>query len=238
MGSDIVLVHSSDLHVDEDRAVASGGDGTAPLSAVLSTARAVRAAILLLAGDTFENNQLGSATLDRAGRLFAEAGFPIVILPGNHDPALADSVFIRGGFGGLPNVSILGVTHDEAVPLPAFDLEIWGHAHRDNFSMAPLRGPRRRSTRWQVAMAHGQYEPPETRANPLRPSWVFSDEEISATAADYLALGHWDRPVRVGNGVVPAYYSGSPDLAETVNLVRLTAAGEVVVTREPLSVRS
>jgi DNA repair exonuclease SbcCD nuclease subunit len=238
MGTDIILAHSSDLHVDEDRAVASWCDGTAPLRAVLATARAVCADILLLAGDTFENNQLSSATLDRAGRLFAEAGFPIVILPGNHDPALADSVFVRGGFGGLPNVSILGVTHDEAVPLPAFNLEIWGHAHRDYFSMAPLRGPRQRSTRWQVAMAHGHYEPPETRANPLRPSWVFSDEEIAATAADYLALGHWDRPVRVGNGVVPAYYSGSPDLAETVNLVRLTAAGEVVVTREPLQLRS
>ena len=238
MATDIVLVHSSDLHVDEDRAAAYGGDGTASLRSVLATARAVRADILLLAGDTFENNQLGSATLDRAGRLFAEADFPIVILPGNHDPALAQSVFVRGGFGSLPNVSILGVTHDEAVPFPAFDLEIWGHAHRDYFSMAPLRGPRQRSTRWQVAMAHGHYEPPETRANPLRPSWVFSDEEIAATAADYLALGHWDRPVRVGNGAVPAYYSGSPDLAETVNLVRLTAAGEVVVTREPLSARS
>ena len=95
--------------------------------------------------------------------------------------------------------------------------------------MAPLRGPRPRSTQWQVAMAHGHYEPPETRANPLRPSWIFGDEEIAATGADYLALGHWDRPMRVGNGVVPAFYSGSPELARTVNLVRLTA-GEVIVT--------
>ena len=52
--------------------------------------------------------------------------------------------------------------------------------------------------------------------------------------SDYLALGHWDRPMRVGNGVVPAYYSGSPELAGTVNLVRLTAGGEAVVTREAL----
>jgi hypothetical protein len=37
----------------------------------------------------------------------------------------------------------------------------------------------------------------------------------------------------VGNGTVPAY-SGSPDLAGTVNLVRLTGTGEVVVTRERL----
>jgi len=34
---------------------------------------------------------------------------------------------------------------------------------------------------------------------------------------------------------VPAYYSGSPDLARSVNLIRLTAAGEVLVSREPLS---
>ena len=91
--------------------------------------------------------------------------------------------------------------------------------------MAPLRGPRARSTRWQIAMAHGHYEPPHTLATPLRPSWLFSDDAIAATEADYLALGHWDRPERVGDGTVPAYYSGSPDLARTVNLIRLTATG-------------
>ncbi len=84
-------------------------------------------------------------------------------------------------------------------------------------------------------MGHWHYEAPATRANQLRPSWVFGDEEIAATAADYLALGHWDRPMRVGDGVVPAYYSGSPELARTVNLVRLTKAGAVEVTREKLA---
>ena len=235
MGTEIVLVHSSDLHVDEDRAAGSrDGDGTANLRTVLATARAVRADVVLLAGDTFENNQLSHPILERTRGLLADADFPVVILPGNHDPALAGSAFVRGGFAELPNVSVLGVTHDEAVPFPPFDLEVWGHAHRDYFNMAPLRGPRARSTRWQVAVAHGHYEPPATRANPLRPSWVFGDEEIVATGADYLALGHWDRAARVGNGVVPAYYSGSPDLARTVNMVRLTAAGDVIVTREGL----
>jgi DNA repair exonuclease SbcCD nuclease subunit len=204
------------------------------LEAVLATARALRPDVVLLAGDTFENNQLSAAGLDQAGRLLADSGLPIVILPGNHDPALPDSVFIRGAFDRIPNIHILGVTHDEAVRFPAYDLEIWGHAHRDYFDMTPLRGPRPRSTRWQVAMAHGHYEPPETRTNPLRPSWIFSDEEIAATAVDYLALGHWDRPARVGSGVVPAFYSGSPEFARTVNLVRLSASREVLVTRESL----
>ena len=198
--------------------------------AVLATAGALGADLVLLVGDTFESNQLSAAVLDSAARLLSEAGMPVVLLPGNHDPALPDSVFVRGEIARVPNAHILGVTHDEAVLFPAYDLEIWGHAHRDYFDMAPLRGPRPRSTQWQVAMAHGHYEPPETRANPLRPSWIFSDDEIAATGADYLALGHWDRPMRVGNGVVPAFYSGSPELARTVNLVQLTAGG-VVVTR-------
>jgi DNA repair exonuclease SbcCD nuclease subunit len=237
--AEIVLVHSSDIHVDNDRSAEPHvDDSTAGLRAVLATARALGADVVLLAGDTFENNQLSAAILNRAGRLLAEAEMPIVILPGNHDPALPNSVYVRGGFDRIPNVRILGVTDQEAVPFPAYDLEIWGHAHRDYYSMAPLRGPRPRSTRWQVTMAHGHYEPPETRANPLRPSWVFSDDEIAATRADYLALGHWDRPMRVGNGAVPAFYSGSPELAGTVNLVRLTAAGETVVTREKLQWQS
>jgi DNA repair exonuclease SbcCD nuclease subunit len=231
----IRLVHSSDVHVDEGRIAASySKDGTAGLVAVLSAARTLRADILLLAGDTFETNQLSRSVIDRAGNLFADAGLPIVILPGNHDPALLDSVYSKGKYSQIPNLAILGVTHDTSVMFAEFNVEIWGYAHRDYFDMAPLRGPWPRSTRWQVAIGHGHYEPPATRANPLRPSWVFGDEEIAATGADYLALGHWDRPMRVGDGTVPAYYSGSPELAQTVNLVRLTPAGEVIVTREAL----
>jgi DNA repair exonuclease SbcCD nuclease subunit len=200
----------------------------------LQSARAAGADLVLLAGDTFDNNRVPAAVVDRAGRLLADAGMPVVILPGNHDPALPNCVFVRGGYASIPNVSIIGITHDEAVQFPDQGLEIWGHPHLDYENMQPLRGPRSRSTRWQIAIAHGHYEPPETFATPLRPSWLFSDDAIAETAADYLALGHWDRAVRVGNGVVPAYYSGSPELAGTVNLVRLSSTQGVVVRREAL----
>ena len=89
-------MHSSDIHVDEGRA-AVGGDATARLRAVLAMARALRADVVLLAGDTFEGNHLGEAVLERSRRLLAEAGMPVVILPGNHDPVLPDSVYVRGG---------------------------------------------------------------------------------------------------------------------------------------------
>jgi DNA repair exonuclease SbcCD nuclease subunit len=175
-----------------------------------------------------------TATIDRAGRLLADAGVPVVILPGNHDPVTADSVWVRGGYAEIPGLRILGITDDGAVSFAEHQLEIWGNAHRDYHDMVPLRDPRPRTTRWQVCVGHGHYEPPETFANPLRPSWLISDEAIAATATDYVALGHWDRPAQVGNGIVPAYYSGSPEWAKTVNLVRLTASGEVIVKRDSL----
>jgi DNA repair exonuclease SbcCD nuclease subunit len=234
-GRDLILVHSSDLHVDDDRIAAMhDGDGAAGLRAVLTTAREFGADIVLLAGDTFDNHMVTTATIDRAGEALAAAGLPVVILPGNHDPVNSDSVYARGRFAAIPNLRILGMTHDRAVPFPEYELEIWGNAHRDYHDMVPLRDPPPRAMRWHVAMGHGHYEPPETWANPLRPSWLISDAMIAATAADYLALGHWDRAAQVGNGAVPAYYSGSPEYVHTVNLVRLTASGEVVVTREPV----
>jgi len=202
---------------------------------VLATARGFRADIVLLAGDTFDNHAVTSETIDRAGQLLADAGLPVVILPGNHDPATPDSIWLRGRFDEIGNVAILGITNDRVVALPAQDLEIWGNAHRDYMDMVPLRDPPPRAARWHIALGHGHYEPPETWHNPLRPSWLISDAMIAATGADYLALGHWDRAAQVGGGAVPAYYSGSPDYVGTVNLVRLTASGEVLVTRETVN---
>jgi DNA repair exonuclease SbcCD nuclease subunit len=233
--AEIRLVHSSDLHVDDDRVAAMhGGDGAAGLRAVLAAAQALAADVVLLAGDTFDNHQVAARTIDRAARLLADAGVPVVVLPGNHDPATPDSIWARGGFDTIQGLAILGMTHERAVPFPALDLELWGNAHRDYHDMVPLRDPLPRAARWHVALGHGHYEPPETWANPLRPSWLISDAMIRDTASDYVALGHWDRAAQVGCGAVPAYYSGAPHHAGTVNLIRLTAAGEVVVTRETL----
>src|SRR5262245_28140248 len=93
---DIVIVHSSDLHVDDDyTARIHGGDGTAGLACVLSAARVLGADVVLLAGDTFENNRLPEAVVARAAGIIAAAAIPVVLLPGNHDPAVADAVYGR-----------------------------------------------------------------------------------------------------------------------------------------------
>lgn len=235
---DLVLVHSSDIHVDDGYGASmNGGDGVFELRRVLGAARSVAADVILLAGDVFEHNRLPEKLLSEAAVLLADAGCEIVVLPGNHDPAIPDSAWHRGAIAEVENVHILGITHDQAVAFPDLDLEVWGIAHTDYDDMEPLSGARARTTRWQVAMAHGHYEPVPDKATALRPSWLFGDREIAATKVDYLALGHWNRHMRVGNGAVPAYYSGSPDLAGTVNVVRFAAGGKVTVRRKKLLAR-
>src|SRR5437763_995274 len=169
----IVLVHSSDLHVDHDyTARLHGGDGTAGLAGVLRAACAAQADVLVLAGDTFECHRLPESLLNRAAEVIAAAALPVVLLPGNHDPAVPDAVYRRRAFAGINNLYVLGVSGDEAVVFAEIGLEIWGRPHRDYADMIPFEHPRPRTTRWQVAVAHGHYVPVPDRTTPLRPSWL------------------------------------------------------------------
>ncbi len=234
---DIVVVHSSDLHVDHDyTARLHGGDGTAGLACVLNAAQSAGADVVLLAGDTFESHRLPENVLDRAAAVIAASALPLVLLPGNHDPAIAEAVYRHRPLAEIGNLYVLGVNHAEAIVFPELDLEIWGRPHRDYGDMIPFETVRPRRTRWQIAVAHGHYEERPDRSLRLRPSWLIGADEIAATGADYVALGHWNRAVKVGNGHVAAYYSGSPEYAGTINVVRFTRAGEVLVARAPLAI--
>ena len=132
LARDLAVVHSSDLHLDHDyTARLHGGDGTAGLAGVLAAARRIGADAVVLAGDTFDCHRLPAALLDRAADVIAAAALPVVLLPGNHDPAVDDAVYHHAALAQVGNLHILGVTHDEAVVFSALDLEIWGRPHRD-----------------------------------------------------------------------------------------------------------
>src|SRR5882762_6295539 len=132
MNRDIVIVHSSDLHVDHDHtARLHGGDGTAGLTCVLRAAGQAGADIAILAGDTFDSHRVPQDIVDRAADVIAAADLPVVILPGNHDPAVSDAVYRHGKLAGVANLHVLGITHEEAVLFAALELEIWGRPHRD-----------------------------------------------------------------------------------------------------------
>ncbi len=216
----VVLAHSSDLHLSTDLK-----DDLLQLRRVLAGAAKAEADVLLLAGDTFEHVRFPVGFFQQAGELLAGAEHRVVVLPGNHDPLFDASEPGWRALAAAENVHVLGLDHDEPVRLPDLDLEIWGWAHRSYGGMDPLRNPPVRSARWQVAMAHGHFSEKRYDAGEPSPSWLIFAEDIDATGADYLALGHWNCAVRVGNSAVPAYYSGSPDLEHTLNVIRLSEDG-------------
>jgi DNA repair exonuclease SbcCD nuclease subunit len=225
---EVRIVHSSDLHVDDagpHAAPLRGATGLAGLAAVLETARDCAADLVLLAGDTFDHARISTPVLDRAAALIAGAGRPVVLLPGNHDAALRDCLFHRAGLLDLPQVAVLGVGCGEAVLYPALGLEVWGRAHRGEDALEPLGPAPPRRSRWQVAVAHGHYVPEDEWRWQAHRAWRIADAALEAAAADYIALGHWDRAARVGPPTIEAHYSGSPDLAGTVNLVTLGPDG-------------
>ena len=231
--AEVVIVHSSDLHLGTDDSF-SDRDRLAVLPKVLSTASEVNADIVLLAGDSFDNHRQPVDLLERAAQILRDYSKPVVILPGNHDPLTPDSVYRRGGLGEVSNVSILGLNVDKAVLFPEFELEIWGHAHFDYTDMSPLANPRPRTTRWQLATAHGHYVDEERDPNRMIGSWLIHRQELLATGADYVALGHWNQSTPVGNGEITAHYSGSPEYTGTVNVIQLNKDGSVKVGKAQL----
>jgi len=232
---DVLIVHSSDLHVDDGyTARAWGGDGNAPLAAVLDAARAIDADIVLLTGDIFEHNRLNATILERTRAILGDARLPVVMLPGNHDPLMRGSVWDRGQLSSIDNVHVLGEQTDIAT-FSAFDLEIWGRAHEDYNEINPLEGAPQRSAGRHIVAGHGHFAEERTPEGQPGPGWLFTPEDIEATDADYVALGHWNRKVQVGTGNVPAWYSGSPDVAGTVNAIRLGSSGGVDISHAPVA---
>jgi len=232
--SEVVIIHSSDLHLGTDDSF-SEKDRLAALPRVLTAATEAQADVVVLAGDSFDNHRQPIDLLERCAGILRDYNRPIVILPGNHDPLTPDSVYRRGGMGEIPNVKILGLNAGPAVHFPEHELEIWGHAHFDYTDMSPLANPRARTTRWQLAVAHGHYVDEIRDPNRLIGSWLIHPDELNATAADYVALGHWNQSTAVGDGTVTAHYSGSPEYVHTVNLIRLHSNGQVQVEQAALN---
>lgn len=220
---EITIAHSSDLHLGT-RWRRESDDELGALRVVLRTSVAAGADVLLLAGDIFDHNRLALETVESVTRLLGDARLRVVILPGNHDPATAESVYRRGGLADPANVDVLGVTADGVVTLAELGLEVLGRAHDDYADMSPLHPGRPRQLPHQVIVAHGHYV-----AGPAdeHRSWKIYGEQIAATGADYVALGHWDRAVEAGDGTVPAAYSGSPHVAGSINVIRLGAVAAV-----------
>jgi len=70
-------------------------------------AREQDCAFVVVAGDVFESNQIDRATRERSVEALREIEIPVYLLPGNHDPVDAATIFNPAHFAKAPNVVLL-----------------------------------------------------------------------------------------------------------------------------------
>jgi DNA repair exonuclease SbcCD nuclease subunit len=210
-------------------------DDLAMVRALAATVWSLRADALAVAGDLFDHNRAAASPAADLLAALSEPDVPVIVLPGNHDPLTPGSVYHRIERPG--NVFVLGLDGYEI----AVDGEwlLTGRAHFDYGDFPPLDriapgDPGSSAGGERIVLAHGHYDLAGD-ANALhRPGWLITNDDLDALDAAYVGLGHWDRAFEVRAAGPPTYYSGSPWLAATVNVVDLETGKPAVVTRVPL----
>ncbi|MEA3403561.1 MAG: DNA repair exonuclease [Armatimonadota bacterium] len=158
------------------------------LERIVRLAQGEQVDFILVAGDMFEHNQVGTRTVSRAVQVLqAAAPIPVFVLPGNHDWYDASSVYQRREFADAEadNITLLV----EAKPVDVLEgcrlypcpvTERWSYV--DPTSWIPQRED---DTRIRIGVAHGTLPiPGEERILPIEP------DTAQRKGLDYLALGH------------------------------------------------
>jgi len=175
-------------------------------------ARRSRADFVLVAGDVFESNMVDRRLVMRALEALKEASCPFYLLPGNHDPLDAGSVYTSPLFTANcpPNVTVLDGTPLQPVPGVTLLSAPWRSKKPTADALAPVYRQLEECAGPAIVVGHGQLD--YLAPDPEKPEIIrFADAEAAlAAGALYVALG--DRHSRHQAGSSGRiWYSGAPE---------------------------
>ncbi|AJI78669.1 metallophosphoesterase family protein [Corynebacterium singulare] len=174
------------------------------------------AEFIVVAGDVFEHNSLTTSTLLRSKEVLKNLPVPVYLLPGNHDPLVADSIFFNSF---ADNVHV--IADSEPIEVRS-GVEIVGAPYlskRANYDLVrralePLEPLDRASGAVaRIAVGHGQVE---SRAGEAEESdadtidLTFVEDCLDRGVIDYLALGDTHSTASLGR-TGKVWFSGSPE---------------------------
>lgn len=183
------------------------------------------AEFIVVAGDVFEHNSLEPTTLGRALEVLRKLPVPVYLLPGNHDPLVADSIFHRTE--GIEGVTVLA---DSEPVVVRQGVEIVGaplltkHASEDLCAKA-IRGlvP---TEAIRILVGHGAVEGFGEEDAQALIDVVHLDAAIEQGVIDYVALGdtHSTASLSASKRV---WFSGAPETTDYFDRTPGVAGGEV-----------
>jgi DNA repair exonuclease SbcCD nuclease subunit len=159
--------------------------------------------VVVVAGDVFDDNAVGADTLQQAHDVLTGFGqVPVVLLPGNHDPATADSALERL----QPPKPVIVATARESITLKEATVYpcplTRRHEHEDPTEWLPSRTS---DEGIRIALAHGcALDFSEETETPNR----IDVAAVLGKGFDYLAMGDWHGSFRLDDR---AWYSGTPE---------------------------
>ena len=232
MNTTVKFLHSSDLQIGMTRWFLSDeaqarfdDDRIRAIEKMGKVARKNQCEFIVLAGDVFEHNSLEQRTTGRALEALRSLKLPVYLLPGNHDPLTADSLFYRAK--DIDGVTILSDTTVHGV---APGVEIIGapllHKMATSDLVAEALKDLEPTSNIRIAVGHGQAEARTTdhRADLIDLNTV--EAKLADGTIDYLALGdtHSAQPVGTSGKV---WFSGAPETTDFHDLDPDRVGGEV-----------
>ncbi|EHB49792.1 metallophosphoesterase [Mycolicibacterium rhodesiae JS60] len=196
----------------QPRYSAARRDAVAGLGALADEAAAE---FLVVAGDVFEHNQLAPKVISQSLEAMRAIGVPVYLLPGNHDPLDASSVYTSALFNAECPDNVIVLDRDGVWDVrPGVQLVVapWRtKAPTADLAAAVLRDlPADGTTR--VLVAHGGVDvldPDPGKASLIRMAAL--SEALNRGAVHYVALGDKHSRTCVGDSG-RVWYSGSPEV--------------------------
>mgnify|MGYP002780406449 CR=1 FL=1 len=164
---------------------------------------------VLVAGDVFDDNEVGGDTLQRTRDVLrAFAPIPLLLLPGNHDPANADGALQRLDLTRFSDLAHVHLLLDES-PLRLGALHVYPAPLRRRSGIEdptrPLRELSLDRAAVNVAMAHGSVLDFSTSERAMD---RIDGARLVDKGYDYVALGDWHGTLSFGPRL---WYSGTPE---------------------------
>lgn len=177
------------------------------------------AEFIVVAGDVFEHNSLSSQVTGRAKEALSKLPVPVYLLPGNHDPLVADSIFFKAvNKEDTPNVHVIAdsvpIAVSEGVEIVGAPLMARAATHDLVESMLEPLEP---TDSIRVAIGHGQIHGWGDSDKRDAIDLANAEDNIRQGTIDYLALGDTHSTMELGStGAV--WFSGSPETTDFKHL--------------------
>jgi DNA repair exonuclease SbcCD nuclease subunit len=168
-----------------------------------------RCSFVVVAGDVFESNQIDRVTLRRSVEALREIGLPVYLLPGNHDPLDAGTIFQPEHFADAPNVQVLTGAVEVAPGVDLVGVPWPNKRPRRDLVAAALRELEPATNRVRILVGHGMVDwlSPD-REDPARIAGNPLVEAIDEGRIHFAALGDRHSATEVHARV---WYSGAPE---------------------------